>query len=85
MGTNDANPLETTMRSLSMHHDRVRLTGMDLSLAALARSLFDMVVAWQDRSRERAQLSGLDDRLLRDMGLTRAEVDRELNKAFWQR
>ena len=73
------------MRSLSMHHDRVRLNGLDLSLTALGKAFLDMVVAWQDRSRERAQLAGLDDRLLRDMGLTRSDVDRELNKALWHR
>lgn len=73
------------MRSLSMHYDRIRASGLDLSLSAIGAAILKMVVAWQDRSRERSQLAMLDDYLLRDMGITRTEVAREISKAFWQR
>jgi len=39
---------------------------------------------WRSRNRGRAQLAKLDDRLLRDIGLTRADVWLELNKPFWR-
>jgi uncharacterized protein YjiS (DUF1127 family) len=40
--------------------------------------------AWRQRSRERAELARLDDRMLRDIGVTRCDVWREINKPFWR-
>ena len=48
------------------------------------RLLFNLVLDWQDRSRERALLATYDDHMLRDIGLSRADVDRESRKPFWQ-
>jgi uncharacterized protein YjiS (DUF1127 family) len=39
---------------------------------------------WAQRRRERAELARLDDRMLRDSGVTRADVWREINKPFWR-
>ena len=39
--------------------------------------------AWQERARQRRQLMELDDRLLRDIGVSRADVARETAKPFW--
>ena len=36
-----------------------------------------------ERSRQRAQLSDLDERLLEDIGVTRADAEREASKPFW--
>jgi uncharacterized protein YjiS (DUF1127 family) len=44
----------------------------------------ETVLAWQERARERHTLAVMDDRLLRDMGITRAEVDTEIHKPFWR-
>ncbi|WP_232823809.1 MULTISPECIES: DUF1127 domain-containing protein [Salinicola] len=38
---------------------------------------------WQ-RWRTRQQLAQLDERQLKDIGLTRAQVDREIHQAFWR-
>jgi uncharacterized protein YjiS (DUF1127 family) len=43
------------------------------------------VVQWQERARSRHLLQQLDDRMLRDVGLSRSDVDRECAKHFWQR
>jgi uncharacterized protein YjiS (DUF1127 family) len=39
---------------------------------------------WRRRARDRAQLAGLDDRMLRDIGLTRADAEFLINKPFWR-
>jgi uncharacterized protein YjiS (DUF1127 family) len=50
----------------------------------MIRRLFDVALDWRIRSRERRILLELDDRMLRDLGLTRGEVDRESTKPFWR-
>ena len=40
--------------------------------------------AWRQRGRERAELARLDDRMLRDIGVPRCDVWREINKPFWR-
>jgi uncharacterized protein YjiS (DUF1127 family) len=39
---------------------------------------------WIERDRQRMSLAGLDDHMLRDIGLTRADAEAEAAKAFWQ-
>jgi len=39
---------------------------------------------WRARSRERQQLAAIDGRDLRDAGLSRYDVERELAKPFWR-
>lgn len=43
------------------------------------------VQTWIRRSNERRALARLNDHLLTDIGLTRAEVERETRKYFWQK
>jgi uncharacterized protein YjiS (DUF1127 family) len=39
---------------------------------------------WRRRARERAELAALDDRTLKDIGLTRADAEFLANKPFWR-
>jgi uncharacterized protein YjiS (DUF1127 family) len=48
-------------------------------LHRLARTL----LLWHERARERRHLQSLSDHMLRDMGLTRADVLAEADKPFW--
>ena len=42
------------------------------------------IAAWQERAQMRRGLAAMDDRLLRDIGLTRAQASRECDKPFWR-
>jgi uncharacterized protein YjiS (DUF1127 family) len=39
---------------------------------------------WRRRTREREELAALDDRMLKDIGLTRADAEFLSNKPFWR-
>jgi len=39
---------------------------------------------WRRRARSRDELAALCDRCLRDIGVTRYEAYREINKPFWR-
>ncbi len=52
-------------------------------LAAVVRG-FETLLLWQCRANQRHALAHLDDRMLRDLGLSRSEVARELRKPFWR-
>jgi uncharacterized protein YjiS (DUF1127 family) len=47
-------------------------------------SLYGTLVAWQQRYELRQQLLAMDDRLLEDIGFTRADARREAAKPFWR-
>ncbi|MBV8535069.1 MAG: DUF1127 domain-containing protein [Alphaproteobacteria bacterium] len=47
--------------------------------------LFDLIFEWRSRAAERDVMRALDDRMLRDVGLTRVDIERELSKSFWDR
>jgi uncharacterized protein YjiS (DUF1127 family) len=41
------------------------------------------VLTWAERGRQRRQLAELNDHMLRDIGLTRADAWAEVDKPFW--
>lgn len=47
-------------------------------------ALQDKATVWAQRARQRRDLNGLDDHLLHDIGLSRADVYRESLKPFWR-
>jgi uncharacterized protein YjiS (DUF1127 family) len=50
-----------------------------------ARRVLSVVSMWQERAATRHALARLDDHLLLDIGLTRADVERERMKPFWRK
>ncbi|MCZ6858767.1 MAG: DUF1127 domain-containing protein [Alphaproteobacteria bacterium] len=45
---------------------------------------FEVLLLWQSRANQRHALAHLDDRMLRDLGLSRAEAVWESRKPFWR-
>jgi len=54
------------------------------SFESLAAFLLRHILTWRERIRQRRALAMADDWLLKDMGVSRADVMRECDKAFWQ-
>ena len=46
--------------------------------------LVETLLLWHERSRQRMALAELDERTLRDLGLSRGQVAAETGKLFWQ-
>lgn len=60
-----------------------RTTGPARLVAPMLRVL-EVVDGWLARRRQRLDLGQLDDRMLKDLGLSRADVAREAGKPFWR-
>jgi uncharacterized protein YjiS (DUF1127 family) len=43
-----------------------------------------LVALWRERARQRRALASLDDRMLRDVGITRYDAEHECSKPFWR-
>jgi uncharacterized protein YjiS (DUF1127 family) len=44
----------------------------------------ELALAWLERARQRRQLQTLNDHMLKDLGLSRADVEGEVSKPFWR-
>ena len=66
------------MADISLHFSsKAPLAG---TFAAFSRTF----AAWRQRAKERKELSTLDARTLRDLGLSASDVNFEVNKPFWR-
>ena len=73
--------------STRFHHSSSAPEGLIGSLgiygAALVRRSLDALLRWQELARQRRALLELDERMLRDLGLTRADAMAEARRPFW--
>ena len=79
MGTISIGPaaLDAAFRSLGSLRVAVARVGTAVAQAAW------IVLDWQRRARDRHALMTLDMRMLRDIGITPSDADREARKPFW--
>ena len=56
--------------------------GLAAAPMPVLKLLAGVIVRWA-RQRQRYSIAQLDDRILRDMGISRAEAEREAGKPFW--
>lgn len=59
-----------------------RLLGHEI--AFLMIRFFDGAARWYARASERHMLAAMDERSLRDIGLTRGDIAAECHKPFWR-
>lgn len=55
-----------------------------ISRSGIAASIVHTIGVWRTRIRDRQTFAALDRRDLRDLSLSRWEVERELAKPFWR-
>lgn len=60
------------------------LSGLTAGRPGLLGRISDTIRLWRLRSRERQAFAQLDQRDLRDIGLSRWEVEQEMVKPFWR-
>jgi uncharacterized protein YjiS (DUF1127 family) len=53
-------------------------------LANAFAQVVETVLGWQERAAQRHNLSQLNDALLKDIGVSRADVEGEISKPFWR-
>jgi len=53
-------------------------------LAGTFTAFTNVIGTWRERARERRELSLLDARSLRDLGLNPGNIQFEVNKPFWR-
>jgi len=54
------------------------------SEAGFLARILDTVATWHQRSRDRHLLAQLNERQLRDIGLSSETLDTEISKPFWR-
>ncbi|HKP27513.1 MAG TPA: DUF1127 domain-containing protein [Dongiaceae bacterium] len=64
--------------------NRKHLPALQRAVFALCR-VVDVLLLWQERHRERRNLAMLSDHMLKDLGVSRADIDVEMRKRFWRR
>lgn len=64
--------------------DAEGLFGVRGPRASLRSTIVSIAETWRRRARDRKQLAELDSRMLRDLGLNRADVSDETAKPFWK-
>ena len=75
---------QLSYRSNSLQSDLgLRPANAPVDLTGFSRFL-DLLLTWHQRRRSRANLAGMPDAMLKDIGMSRGEADQEWEKPFWR-
>jgi len=69
--------------SLPLSSTTTGAKALTTALGEWSLGIINTLLTWQQRADERRHLSEIDDRLLKDMGLSRADAFNESRKPFW--
>lgn len=58
--------------------------GLRAGLCTFLSRCASVVLGWQERAFQRAALASLDDRMLKDIGLSRVDAVEEARRPFWK-
>ncbi len=58
--------------------------GLGQGLFSVLSRALETVLTWQERASQRAALDSLDDRMLKDIGLSRSMIAAEVTRPFWR-
>lgn len=58
--------------------------GIARRLLRLPVVLLELMLVWQERAEQRGRLRGMSDQMLKDIGISRADADREGSIPFWR-
>jgi uncharacterized protein YjiS (DUF1127 family) len=75
--------MEHTM-TYGTHTSGSRATSLLARFADMVVRVTEWTVIWRERTNQRAALGELNDRLLKDIGISRGEAEREMRKGFWR-
>ncbi len=73
----------STQRLIQFQLQGLLRQGLARAPVPMLKLLAQTIVRWR-RQRQRLDLAQLDDRMLRDMGISRVEAERESRKTFWR-
>ena len=76
--------MEQEMYRYNVSETRIGLRPRRSFVLGAAVAVFEVLAVWRDRRRQRSTLARLDDRMLRDIGITYADVEGEITKPFWR-
>jgi uncharacterized protein YjiS (DUF1127 family) len=76
------------LQATSCHPDRIpqetQWQASPRRLSGFLRRVRAALREWRQRKNGRLELARLDERMLRDIGLTRFDAEYEINKPFWR-
>ncbi len=76
--------MKTTLTPTPLHHGLSAMAGVAVRLLTAIARIPDQLYSWQARARQRHHLMTVDERLLKDMGISRYDALREGSKPFWK-
>ena len=77
----EATPNNAALRPISTD---VRVTGFFGTVRNTALAVIELILTWQERANQRFHLQQMSDHMLKDVGITRADVHLDASKPFWR-